>query len=199
MVGDSQKADKLPSERRLFAEREDEWCEARISLTGSPGAERLSITGTAGTIQDRDDAESHNLDFWRSFFEEDDERLADMVRRFGVSSVEEATQRVVDVDGPLHGQDVFKEDSDRVYLVDSCGCIHDTLAEWFPEIAQYIKWHLNDMKSTCEHQEALGWTYDTHGGQSCPECGYQIGTSWLRRDLPTEVLKWARTAGEEVA
>lgn len=26
------------------------------------------------------------------------------------------------------------------------------------------KWHLNDMQSACEHQRALGWTYEDHRG-----------------------------------
>lgn len=26
------------------------------------------------------------------------------------------------------------------------------------------KWHLNDMRSACEHQRALGWTYEDHHG-----------------------------------
>lgn len=54
------------------------------------------------------------------------------------------------------------------------------------------RWHLNDMNAACEHQRALGWTYDSHRGQSCPTCGYQIGTAWLYEELPADVVAFMR-------
>jgi len=51
------------------------------------------------------------------------------------------------------------------------------------------KWHQNDMRSACEHQRKLGWTFQTHKGQKCPECGYLIGSAWLKEELPAEVIK----------
>lgn len=59
---------------------------------------------------------------------------------------------------------------------------------WYRFLDVWNKWHLNDMKSTCEHQEILGWTYDTHKGQKCPDCGYEIGTEWKRREVPRDVI-----------
>lgn len=67
--------------------------------------------------------------------------------------------------------------------------------EWdTPTFYKFIRywhdWHLNDMHSECEHQEKLGWTYDTHKGQRCPECGYQIGTAWTKREVPAWVIQF---------
>ena len=61
----------------------------------------------------------------------------------------------------------------------------------FTFIEYWKTWHLNDMNAGCEHQEALGWkSYDEHPSEPCPTCGYKYGTSWLRREVPTDVLKW---------
>ena len=51
-------------------------------------------------------------------------------------------------------------------------------------------WHLNDMHAECVHQEKLGWKYNTHAGQKCPECAYEIGTAWTSREVPEEVLEF---------
>jgi len=53
-------------------------------------------------------------------------------------------------------------------------------------------WHLNDMRAECEHQRALGWTYATHPSAECPECGYRLGTSWLREELPESVIEFLK-------
>lgn len=60
------------------------------------------------------------------------------------------------------------------------------------------KWHLNDMHAECEHQEKLGWTYKTHEGQKCPECGYEIGTVWTRREVPEDVLTFLSTLPDAI-
>lgn len=59
---------------------------------------------------------------------------------------------------------------------------------WLTFLDLWKRWHLNDMRVACEHQRKLGWTYDTHRGQECPECGYQIGTEWKFEEVPAEVL-----------
>ncbi len=59
---------------------------------------------------------------------------------------------------------------------------------WLDFLDVWQKWHLNDMQAACEHQRALGWTYATHAGQDCPECGYRIGSAWLTVDVPESVL-----------
>lgn len=117
--------------------------------------------------------------------------------------------------------------------------------KWYKFLDIWKHWHLNDMNSACEHQEALGWTYDTHrgkyteykgrdieekkeiieilqtsgygyeyqdgkygykfkladdfktllywneySGHSCPECGYEIGSAWLKREVPQDAIKF---------
>ena len=59
---------------------------------------------------------------------------------------------------------------------------------WLQFLEYWHLWHLNDMHSECEHQESLGWKYETHRGQKCPECGYEIGTARTRREVPQEVI-----------
>ena len=58
------------------------------------------------------------------------------------------------------------------------------------------EYHLNDMQAACEHQRELGWTYkehynkDTFKGEDCPVCGYSIGSAWLNKEVPEDVIKW---------
>ena len=75
-----------------------------------------------------------------------------------------------------------------------------TEALWFDFLDVWKRWHMNDVRSACKHQRALGWKYDTHrdpdpeapgypyAGLSCPECGYRIGSAWLHEDVPADVL-----------
>lgn len=66
-------------------------------------------------------------------------------------------------------------------------------SKWYKFLDVWKTWHLNDMHAECEHQEKLGWKYDTHKGQNCPECGYQIGTAWTRRDVPADVIEFLQS------
>lgn len=84
------------------------------------------------------------------------------------------------------------------------------------------EWHLNNVQSACEHQRALGWTYEDHHGMFvdrprkvivideyddgtsndplqvfnefkghlCPVCGYSIGSAWLKKELPEDVISF---------
>lgn len=54
-------------------------------------------------------------------------------------------------------RDVVKREKGDAYVMESCGQITDTLKTWFPEVAPYLQWHLNDMRAGCEHQETAGW------------------------------------------
>jgi hypothetical protein len=64
---------------------------------------------------------------------------------------------------------------------------------WLELLDIWNRWHLNDMKSGCEHQRALGWTsYDEHPSEPCPVCGYKYGSAWLREEVPADVLEWLR-------
>lgn len=62
--------------------------------------------------------------------------------------------------------------------------------------AIWAEWHLNDMQSACEHQRELGWTYKEHShpvtfqGEPCPVCGYKIGSRWLKKEVPADVLEF---------
>jgi hypothetical protein len=68
--------------------------------------------------------------------------------------------------------------------------------KWFSLLAIWKRWHLNDMRAGCEHQRALGWKYDDHHdpktfrGEPCPTCGYEIGSAWLKEDVPEEVISF---------
>jgi len=58
------------------------------------------------------------------------------------------------------------------------------------------KWHLNDMRSTCEHQRSRGETYKNNPSAVCPDCGYKIGSAWLKEDVPQEVIQWLESLPE---
>lgn len=61
------------------------------------------------------------------------------------------------------------------------------------------RWHLNDMKAGCEHQEAWfrespslrpSWKNEYKGMDvPCPECGYKYGTEWKTEPVPEDVLR----------
>jgi len=61
-------------------------------------------------------------------------------------------------------------------------------------LSVWHRWHLNDMRSACEHQRALGWKYEEHHdkktfqGEACPTCGYKIGSACLKEELPQDVI-----------
>lgn len=61
---------------------------------------------------------------------------------------------------------------------------------WYDFLDAWKRYHMNDMHAECEHQRVLGWTYDTHAGQKCPTCGYEIGTQWKSETVPSEVLSF---------
>ena len=64
--------------------------------------------------------------------------------------------------------------------------------------AQYFGYHLNDMHAQCIHQEARGETWTTHPSAVCPDCGYKLGSAWLKRELPAVVIRWAESLQTEV-
>ena len=88
-----------------------------------------------------------------------------------------------------------------------CGQIYQSLdkydepklkEDWTPEMYSKLiniweNWHLNDLQAGCEHQRALGWDidgYDKHPSEPCPTCGYKYGTSWKKKDVPSDVITW---------
>ena len=73
------------------------------------------------------------------------------------------------------------------------------------------KWHLNDIRAGCEHQdewdvskmlalpdgktERAGWVYPAGHPEGllckpCPVCGYKYGSAWTKRDVPEGVLRF---------
>ena len=53
-------------------------------------------------------------------------------------------------------------------------------------------WHLNDMQAECKHQRARGETWVTHPSAICPDCGYSLGSKWLRMEVPENVLEFLK-------
>lgn len=88
-------------------------------------------------------------------------------------------------------------------------------AKWYKFLHYWKEWHLNDMQAACEHQREMGWTYENHHGvwvpdkkividefntgeqpmkfdpykgEACPVCGYEIGSAWLTKEVPQDVI-----------
>jgi hypothetical protein len=99
------------------------------------------------------------------------------------------------------------------------GCLHEDAVKHFPELAPYIRWHLNGMRAECEHQRAKGifhkphpygsaeakaCTYNLplfgcsvcHLGEPCTECGYKLGSAWLYEPIPQEVIDFVTSFGD---
>ena len=60
------------------------------------------------------------------------------------------------------------------------------------------RWHLNGMRAGCEHQRALGWTYNEHPSEPCPTCEYKMGTAWLHEKLPDDIPAFLHQFAEAV-
>jgi hypothetical protein len=55
------------------------------------------------------------------------------------------------------------------------------------------RWHLNDMRPNCDHQEKVSPPpADLATIPACPETGYRYGHAWLLEPLPAEVEAWVR-------
>lgn len=63
-------------------------------------------------------------------------------------------------------------------------------AKWYKFLDAWHNWHLNNMHSECEHQQAKGITYTLDPNNVCDECGYKIGSAWTFRDVPAEVIEF---------
>ena len=71
-----------------------------------------------------------------------------------------------------------------------------TPSMWLKFRRTWRKWRLHDMRPECEHQRALGWTYDAHPNEACPVCGYRIGSEWKRVEVPETVLSFLESLPE---
>lgn len=63
-------------------------------------------------------------------------------------------------------------------------------------VTVWNRWHLNDMKSACEHQRELNITYNEDPKNVCVTCGYKIGSAWLHEDLPESVITFLNSLPE---
>jgi len=141
--------------RQITRTKDGRYCTVNIKLEN----DRFSITGEEGCVVTNKYAREEALEYWRSFFEQMPHERRNMNERCNTNfrTPLSAAKYVLRVDGKFHGLDATEMDDGTVRILESCGCIHDTLAEWFPEAKPLIPWHLNDMRAGCEHQEKLGW------------------------------------------
>lgn len=105
-------------------------------------------------------------------------------------------------------------------IIDSCGQIKDEIIELYAnkELELFIgreiflklmdiwdKWHLNDLKAGCKHQERLikhlvkiyGLDFFKIDNimkikefNRCSICGYRYGSKWLKINVPEKVIKF---------
>lgn len=81
---------------------------------------------------------------------------------------------------------------------EACGQVGDYVRDVDPRLAElWARWHLNDMRAGCEHQEArfrAGEPRPTfkndYAGMDvpCPDCGYKYGHAWKVEEVPEQVL-----------
>ena len=180
--------------RSITRTRGNRFCTIDVELEERDGVKRLSICGSEGRIVKRGSAKREALDYWTSYFEECPGEIIAMGQRFGrqFRTAKGAARFVLETDGELHGVDVEgPTEGATLRIVESCGQIRDAIVDFFPEAAPYMRWHLNDLRAECEHQEARGETWATHPSAECPDCCYKLGSAWKTRELPAEVVAWA--------
>lgn len=83
------------------------------------------------------------------------------------------------------------------------GQITEDVAKVHPRLAElWERWHLNDMRAGCVHQEALyragAAERPTYSNQyagmeePCPHCGYKYGSAWNYEEVPEAVVAEVR-------
>ena len=173
----------------LLRRKEKSWCEVELTLESG----KLSICGAEGRIVACSEAKKEALEYWRQYFEENIDALKDMALRYGTRTPLSAARKVLAVDGEYHGCDIHCQVNGEVYLTESCGQICSDLSKWFPEVIELLPYHLNNMHAECIHQEARGENWITHPEAICPDCGYKLGSQWLKREMPKSVLAKIKT------
>lgn len=164
------------------------WCEVSVELREVDGGDRFSICGTAGYILTEEEAYESQIESYVSWLEEcPNERLDLMDREEKYYSIEQAAKEFAS-DGEI--PELHTEEDGKYYIVSSCGQITDTIKEFFPELKQYLNYHLNDMKAECPHQLMLKQTFTTHPLKQCEECGWILGKDWCNHPLPPHVKTW---------
>ena len=127
------------------------WCRAQLEIRlDREGRQVFAITGESGTIQTDEEVDKMGLESLKDYFAErnpdmtDEEltRHANMAASFGdTGGVETAG------DNPC---------GEGLLVLDSCGCLHDEIREWFPEFRWLIPWHLNNMR---KDENGERWLY----------------------------------------
>lgn len=191
--------------RVLLRVKAKRWCEVEINLDKGV----LSVSGSYGEILTCREAKREAFRYWVDFFQENKEALGRMAVEHGTRNAKSAARKVLAVDGEFHGLDVCREQDGKVYTCHGCGQCWEEMLEFFPEIAKLQRWHLNDMRPGCLHQEAMGWgkghdvtfcgekTYKDSLGAPCPYCGYKYGSAWLKRELPPEIISLVENVGKD--
>jgi len=77
---------------------------------------------------------------------------------------------------------------------ETCGCIHDDIEKYFPQLAKYIKWHLTSTDGPMHYIEnSLYWLgkrgYCDGKDNSPPKFDYFKSTA-VWPDAPEEMLTW---------
>jgi hypothetical protein len=69
----------------------------------------------------------------------------------------------------------------------SCGCLHEEIAKYFPELQKYIKWHLCDSGEPMSYIEnSMYW----HGKRNAPETNFEnFKSTAIWPDAPLSVMK----------
>jgi hypothetical protein len=58
------------------------------------------------------------------------------------------------------GEQAIKHKSGKILWLSSCGCQHEEVAKYFPELAPFIKWHLMNSDGPCYYIEnSMYWLY----------------------------------------
>ena len=114
---------------------------------------------------------------------------------YAKATIQDGKLTISGVEGPLPSGNA----------IGSCGQltlnIENLDADWTPGMLStftYIwdKWHLNNMRPTCQHQRELGQTYITHPSSICITCGYVLGSAWISEELPETVILFLESLPE---
>jgi hypothetical protein len=102
---------------------------------------------------------------------------------------------ITGVEGPLRNGDCR---GGCGQIVMSRPVVERTAKGWSQELIRefwdtWDRWHLNNMRAECEHQRERGETWKTHPSAECPDCGYRLGSAWLKEEMPASVIEFLKS------